>query len=98
MTAWPPRRIAGKVPPWLAASSTPWSRASLMSPSSARSGDATESWKVSMRVVTWNMGRNSGYGDVHDAAWHHLLDGEPVGARADLALVQEAVVHSWVDD
>src|SRR5437762_11285121 len=50
-----------------------------------------------MRIVTWNMGRNSGYQGVHDAAWHHLLDQGPRGLGADLALVQEAVVPSWLE-
>lgn len=45
-----------------------------------------------MRVVTWNMGLNSGFRPRHDRAWHYLLD----RLAPDIALVQEADVQDWV--
>jgi endonuclease/exonuclease/phosphatase family metal-dependent hydrolase len=50
-----------------------------------------------MRVVSWNMGANSCPSNLHDAAWHHLLDPAP-SLAADVALVQEAVLPRWLPD
>jgi exonuclease III len=47
-----------------------------------------------MRVVSWNMGNNSVRSSLHDAAWHHLLDADALGA--DIALIQEAVPPPWI--
>jgi endonuclease/exonuclease/phosphatase family metal-dependent hydrolase len=49
-----------------------------------------------MRIVSWNMGNNSVRNELHDAAWHHLLD-EESGLHADVALVQEAVLPTWLE-
>lgn len=45
-----------------------------------------------MRIVTWNMGY-WGHAPAHDAAWHWLLD----ELSPDIALLQECVVPSWVE-
>jgi endonuclease/exonuclease/phosphatase family metal-dependent hydrolase len=44
-----------------------------------------------MRIMTWNMGRNTGFGTVHDDAWRFVL------GHADVALLQETVPPSWVE-
>lgn len=46
-----------------------------------------------MRIVTWNMGY-WGHVPTHDAAWHWLLD----ELSPDIALLQECVVPSWVEE
>jgi hypothetical protein len=45
-----------------------------------------------MRVMTWNMGRNSGYESVHDEAWRYVVE------HADIALLQETVPPPWIVD
>jgi exonuclease III len=45
-----------------------------------------------MRIVTWNMGY-WGHASAHEAAWRWLLD----ELSPDIALLQECVVPSWVE-
>src|SRR4051794_23866211 len=47
-----------------------------------------------VRVATWNLGANSVRRELHEEAWHYLLDES--GLNADVALVQEAVPPEWV--